>query len=402
MRHAKRQYRTFKVLATALLSEVAGRKKLAGLHRFLSEGYDWDIELIRTESEVTYERLEAAARNGVDGFFAAIPETQELHRLHASLNIPTVFTDFPNERTMSEFKRCVFVMDDVRDICRSAANAILSSGLYKSYLYAENAAGSRWSRERGNAFSAEMAKRGVRVVRMPSECVADPESLSAAILGCEKPAAIFAAYDDTARTVLSACRRTGLKIPADVAILGIGNDEDICMHTVPRLSSVQPNFEEEGYRAARELQSMMLFKGNPPRRRFFCGGSTVLERGTTHHTANAGMLAHDAMSFISRNALKGISARDVAQHLHVSRRLADLRFRDATGTSMQKAIIESRLGEVCRLLADTSLAISDVAVRCGYPDANYLKILFRRRFGMSMREWRKKIISPPSSRSLAH
>jgi LacI family transcriptional regulator len=244
-------------------------------------------------------------------------------------------------------------------------------------------------RERGDAFSAEMSKRGIDVVRVGPECVADQNKLTTVLLECEKPACVLAAYDDTAATVLSICRRAGLKIPEDVAVLGIGNDEDVCLHTVPPLSSVQPDFEEEGYRASRELQSMML--GDIPKKRlFFCGRSMVVGRSSTRNSTNSAMLSHDAMSFISRNALRGISAKDVTMHLHVSRRLADLRFREATGTSLQKAIIEKRLKEVCRLLADSTLTISEIAVWCGYRDANYLKNLFRKRTGMSMREWRRQ------------
>ena len=64
--------------------------------------------------------------------------------------------------------------------------------------------------------------------------------------------------------------------------------------------------------------------------------------------------------------------------------------RSASVTSLQKAIIEKRLKEVCRLLADSTLTISEIAVRCGYRDANYLKNLFKRRYNMSMRDWRKQ------------
>ena len=119
-----------------------------------------------------------------------------------------------------------------------------------------------------------------------------------------------------------------------------------------------------------------------------------MERGTTRNHTSTAMLAHDAAVFIKENALRGISAKDVVSHLRVSRRLADLRFKAATGTSMQKSIIERRLKEVCRLLSSTTLSISDVATHCGYPDTNYLKNLFRRRFGMSMRDYRKQQTSP--------
>ena len=385
-----RQHRTFRVLVTSVMSGVAGKKKLAGIYRFLSEGYDWDMELIRTAEEVTPELLTSAARNGVDGFLAAIPETDEMHRLHASLGIPTVFIDFPNEKTMAEFRKCTFVMDDVRDICRSAANAFLSSGVSKSCLYAENAAGSRWSRERGDVFSAEMAKRGIKVVRIGPECVADPKKLADVLLECEKPACILAAYDDTASAVLSVCRRTGLDIPADVAVLGIGNDEDVCLHTVPPLSSVQPDFEEEGYRAARELQSMML-GGVPKKRQFFCGRSIVVRRGSTRNSTNAASLSHDAMSFISRNALRGISAKDVTTHLRVSRRLADARFRQLTGESILSAILRVRLDGLKRRLRDTDTPIAKITAACGFRGENYAKKLFKKRFGISMTAWRSKL-----------
>ena len=84
------------------------------------------------------------------------------------------------------------------------------------------------------------------------------------------------------------------------------------------------------------------------------------------------------------------TAADVVARLHVSRSLADLRFREVTGTSILEAILARRLGEVTRLLRDTDMRISEIAARCGYRDANYLKNLFRKRTGMSMREWRRK------------
>ena len=377
------------------LSSAAGRQKLAGIHRFLSEGYDWDMELVRTRDELTRERIVDAAKNRVDGFFMAIPEPHDLQRLHRELGIPTAFIDYPDDQTLREFYQCVFVMEDTREICRTAARSILSSGVYKTYAYVEAASAPRWSRERGDMFAKELAKKGLQALRITADEVASPDRLVARLLDIEKPAAILAAYDDTARTVLSACKRAGLKTPGDVAVLGIGDDEDVCAHATPTISSVKPDFEEEGYRAARELQSMMMGRANPARRTFLCGGTQVVERDSTRHAAKADAMVHDALAYIAGNALRGIFARDVARHLHVSRRLADYRFRKATGTSMQQAIIERRLKEVCRLLSESTLSISEVAVRCGYADANYLKNLFKKRFSTSMRDWRRKISSAP-------
>ncbi len=382
-------YRTYRVLIVAEMSGIAGRKKLSGVHKFLSEGYDWEIELIRTRADATKERLSEAARDGVDGFLSAIPHRPGMFGIYSQLGLPTVFTDFPDEQTIREFKRCVFVMDDMRDICKCAAGHILSSGLFNTYLYAEEANEARWSLERGKAFSQEMAKRDIEVVRMRTGQNSGKDDMRRILAECRKPACVLAAYDDTARDVINECRQLKIKVPDEVSVVGIGNDEDVCLMASPTISSVQPDFVDEGYRAARELQSLMMTSRQPRRRKFFCGGSLMVSRASTRHATNVAMLAHDALTFVKENALRGISARDVAKHLHVSRRLMDLRFREATGTTIQQSIIDQRLKSVCGMLQQTDMAISEIAVRCGYDDANYLKNLFKKRFGKSMRDFRR-------------
>ena len=95
-----------------------------------------------------------------------------------------------------------------------------------------------------------------------------------------------------------------------------------------------------------------------------------------------------AIAYIRKNALAGISVDDVARHLKVSRRLADLRFRALQGTTIGETVIVFRLEEVKRLLQTTNLPIDEIAAACGYQNPNYLKNLFRKRFNMSMRDFR--------------
>ena len=95
------------------------------------------------------------------------------------------------------------------------------------------------------------------------------------------------------------------------------------------------------------------------------------------------------MAFIFANATKGISPDDVVRHVHVSRRLLDLRFREVTGTSVQTAIRERRLDAVKKFLIETERPIGEIALLSGYQDANYLKNQFKRAFGVSMRTFRK-------------
>ena len=158
--------------------------------------------------------------------------------------------------------------------------------------------------------------------------------------------------------------------------------------SVPALSSVDVDFEREGYVAARELQAMMLRRRAPAKRIILCGVKEVVFRASTSALKTPTALVQRTKEFIDQHAFEGITAADVVARLHVSRSLADLRFREVTGTSILEAILARRLDEVKRLLRETDLRISEIAARCGYRDANYLKNLFKKRTGMSMREWR--------------
>lgn len=57
----------FRVLVAVPMDSAAGRKKLNGIHRFLSEGYDWDMELIRSGSALTADLIESVPAGGFDG-----------------------------------------------------------------------------------------------------------------------------------------------------------------------------------------------------------------------------------------------------------------------------------------------------------------------------------------------
>ena len=204
---------------------------------------------------------------------------------------------------------------------------------------------------------------------------------------------MLAAFDDRAHDVLEVCRANAIPVPDQVSVLGIGNDEPICDAAVPPLTSVAVDFEQEGYRAARELQAMMISHRKPPVREFRCGVREVVFRASTAASKTPAALVQRATAFINRHALEGISTADVIAHLRVSRSLANLRFREIEHTSILEAILARRLKEVKRLLRETDLRIAEIAVRCGYCDANYLKNLFKARFGVSMRSYRNSQVA---------
>lgn len=75
---------------------------------------------------------------------------------------------------------------------------------------------------------------------------------------------------------------------------------------------------------------------------------------------------------------------------HPYRRLADLRFRQATGRSILEVITEHQINKAKRLLMDKRLTIDGTADRCGFSSANYFKNVFSRTAGTSPSRWRKE------------
>ena len=117
---------------------------------------------------------------------------------------------------------------------------------------------------------------------------------------------------------------------------------------------------------------------------------TIVRRESTADVSHSGKLVQKAVAFIRKNAVRGISVEEVAKHLGCSRRLLDLRFRELQGCTVGETIIDERLGEVKRLLATTREPIESIAIACGYENSNYLKNLFKKRFGVTMRDYRRR------------
>ena len=99
-------------------------------------------------------------------------------------------------------------------------------------------------------------------------------------------------------------------------------------------------------------------------------------------------LVEEALRFISQNANRPIDVSDVVRHLHVSRRLADLRFREFGGGSIAEAIRKARLKLVATRLRETDLPIGSIASACGFDNLQHLANAFRREYGMTMSAYR--------------
>ena len=384
-----RRKRVYHVTVALTTQTFAGQRKLAGIFRFLSGKYLWDMTLLRSTDELSEDYLARTAEQ-TDGYLISVHESPAVRKMLVSTRKPIVFIDDIDLKAISTNPKASFLKVDQRAIGQIAARHFLSSGKFKTFAFVPAPGSPLWSQDRCRGFSATLSARGERVsLYAPDSSQTDTTKLSAWIRDLPKPAAIFAAYDDKAVEVIKACQQVNVKIPKDAMILGAGDDELICTGFRPTLSSVKIPFEEHGYIAARELQAKMMMPIDKSRIIYTSNALEVSRRQTTTGQSDVPTLVQDGLVFIRAYALTGIKVPDVIRHLKVSRRLADLRFHEATGQSILQTIVETQMKEAKRLLQSTSLRISEIAFKCGYSNANYFKNVFSRTVGQSPRSWRK-------------
>ena len=371
------------------MAGIAGQDKLSGIFEYLSEGHRWNLAIYRTRHEFTAQTVRDELARGASGFIVGIPENDDALGELARTDKPVVLMNIASGPLAR--RKFVLIKSDAEAVGREAARTLLAQGSFKSYAYAGYRTDDDWSRERGRAYRDALQEAGF-VGRMFDvthfqDKTEDHATLVRWLKSLPKPCGILAACDDRAYEIADACAEGGIRIPAEIAILGVNNDPLLCENAAPRLSSIQPDFRREGYLAAQCLDRLMRRQSSPPT--LLVGIKQIVHRESTYPLSDSGLRVQKALSFIVRNADRKLSVTDVARHLHVSRSLLDLRFRELQHESVHAAILRARLEEVKRRLRSSSDTIERISAECGWKNVNSLKNAFRRVTGQSMREFRK-------------
>ena len=297
-----------RVVVALRMAGIAGQDKLNGIFDFLSEGRRWQLIIYRTKHEFTADVVEHELSRGTDGFIVGIPGTDDALGVLAATDIPTVVLNVSGGDIEQRKGRIAFIKSDSQAVGREAAHALLKQGIYKSYGYAGYRTDDDWSRERGTAFRDALEKAGFVGRMMDIAHYRDKVEDKAANLkwlkNLPKPCGILAACDDRAFEILDLCRGAGIKVPAEVGILGVNNDPILCENAEPRLSSVYPDFVEEGRLAAELLGKMMSGGLIPAERRLReVGIRTVVHRESTVAQSEAGRLVQKVLAYIEDNGI---------------------------------------------------------------------------------------------------
>lgn len=363
----------------------ARRDKLQGVLRYAQLNGPWDIQILEEHPYIA--KLGSFRHWQPDGIICDGMNPLPLPSLPAA-EIPTVLVDTDLPPPYGQY--CV--NNDPSMIAGTVAEYFIRQG-FKQFAYVHSIPESSWSLSRGKAFTACVTKKGYACAlyepRHANDWGLEQKYMRAWLKALPKPCGLMTAMDIRGKQVLDTCTLAGIRVPEEISVIGVDNDETICENTTPTLSSVLPDFEGGGYMAAELLDRMMRSVNIKPVHLTY-DVKRIVHRLSSQDLKNSSRLTISAMEFIRLNACAGITVMDVVRHLNVSRRFAELRFREARGCSILEEIQQKRLERVRTFLRETLLPISEVGERCGYQTETYLKTLFKKRFGITMREYRKK------------
>ena len=283
-------------------------------------------------------------------------------------------------------KRVARVVCDNVSVGTLAADYYLSTP-YKSFAFVAGTRNLKWAAERGRAFARRIDEASRGEVAFFSGL---PEAgLADWLKSLPKPVGVFASWDGAARLVVDACRDAGLEVPQEVGVLGVDNDEETCEFSTPSISSIVIDVKRAGYVAARELDLQMRSVAAAHLVRY--GAKTVVARSSTAlEESEADALVARALDFISINAGSVLSVTEVADAMKVNRRFLERRFEAVGRGTVFDAVREARFKRVTSLLAQTRRTTDEIAEECGFSSASYLISLFRKRYGMTMGEYRSQ------------
>ena len=210
----------------------------------------------------------------------------------------------------------------------------------------------------------------------------------------EKPLALLTYDDADAAKVLSAALEAGLRVPEDVAIMGIGNDVVICENQAVPLSSVDHDLERNGYEGAALLAKLMSARRAPraphpaPCTKLIPPRGIVV-RKSTDTLATDDPTVSAALREIARRLPTVFGVAEIADALKVPRTRLDRLFAEKFSRSVGKEIVRQRIERAKKLLAATDKPMKEIAALCGYCNAGYFTNAFRSETGLTPKAWRQ-------------
>lgn len=203
-----------------------------------------------------------------------------------------------------------------------------------------------------------------------------------------KPICVFACNDDRGVYILEACKIVGIKVPEEVAVLGVDNDELTCDLSSPPLSSIELNFERGGFETARLLDELMAHGKTSSH--IVIEPIDIITRQSTNVFSVDDEEVAKALRFIREHYKEPIQVKHVVAATVLSRRDLELKFKNKLRRSIKEEINRLRIDSVKRKLINSTDTLYNIAASLSYTDPQHFSRFFRQVTGSTPNEYRRR------------
>lgn len=356
-----------------------GRERLLGVYRY-AQLQGWRLFLVRGSDAAACQQLPGMQLDGA----ILYDRPRGFHQALKDLGVICVET---GARNLDLDDGAVF-MDDAA-LVRVAVDHLLRVGyehfgycglehIHPSVLRAEN-------------FRLRLQERGFATGYFEEtwpDGEVGLENLIRWLRGLPKPAGVLAFDDKLAERILAACRWASLRVPEEIGVLGIGDDELICELAYPALSSVALPTKEIGRQAA-ELLGRLLAKKATPQRHWPMQPLEVVVRTSTERIPSTHPAVLAAVQFIRDQGHRSIGTDQIAAAIRLPRRTLERRFVADLHCTVHDFVVKVRLERAKRLLRQSDAALSEIAQTIGYNALSAFTRMFTDQTGCHPEEYRR-------------
>ena len=301
---------------------------------------------------------------------------------------PTVFFDC-NPTLVPKGSR--IVLHATKPLCDAVVREFLSIGC-TSVAYIGWFHKVYWSEDRISCLKETLSLHGMPLytLDMGRAAAKDPARMNERLCGWLKNlplnCGIFVANDTVAEPLIAATQVCGLSIPGDVAIIGVGDEASVCERLSPSLTTFRPEY---GILAER---AMGLLEGGRAVAESGVLTFSPIRRQSTRRFKRRDTDVENAVERIRKEACEGLKPRDILADFSCSRRMAELRFKAVTGSTIERTILDTRLERCRELLSEGKIPIGNIADQCGFPSALVMRRQFAARMKTTPSKWRQKVL----------
>jgi len=250
---------------------------------------------------------------------------------------------------------------------------------------------------RERAFVARARQAGASVApgwgsedAAPRRTGEDADAIVEWLRSLPKPCGIFTCADHWARIVARYIRLAGLRVPEELALIGVDNDVVECELLEPPLSSVMVPWQEVG-RSAAKLVERILQGQQLSSRPVLTAPVGVVGRRSSELLAIEDALVAKALRWIRERAHQRLNVPMVARAVGGGRKRLERRFRRALDRTVQGEIRRARVEVAKGLLQTTRASMAEIAKRSGFTNASLLNVAFRREVGVPPGVYRRLV-----------